>query len=190
MNIESATMTVDRSVARAHYKDYRTAVKGGRATRDDVMLYKGFRALMRGQKVIDIVAAIGAGGLDAQGRPRLAVCRADAPRVFMSVNGNGVLFASVNRFARQRSTDPVIPLSAFPAVPQFGVRGEDVLPTIPPQFRPERPLGEFHLLWEAVWRPLPTRDPMLLKHVDGPFYVVLAAWDLTPLEQAVMRQRL
>jgi hypothetical protein len=30
------------------------------------MLYKGYRALLRGQKVIDIVAAIGGGGLDAQ----------------------------------------------------------------------------------------------------------------------------
>jgi hypothetical protein len=190
MNIESATMTVDRRVAREHYKAYRTAVKCGKATRDDVMLYKGYRALVRGQKVIDIEAAIGAGGLDAQGRPRLAVCRADAPQVFMSVLGNGVRFASRDRFARQRTSDPVIPLAAFPARPQIGVSGQDALPTIPPQFRPDRPLDEFHLLWEAVWRPLPTKDPMLLKHIDGPFYVVLAAWDLTPLEQAVMRQRL
>lgn len=29
-----------------------------------------------------------------------------------------------------------------------------------------------------------------LWRIDGPFYVVLAAWDLTPLEQAVLRARL
>jgi hypothetical protein len=31
---------------------------------------------------------------------------------------------------------------------------------------------------------------MLLKHITGPLYAVLATWDLTPLEQAVLGQRL
>lgn len=190
MNIESATMTVDRDVARRHYVNYRTAVRAGTATREDVLLYKGYRALVRGQKVIDIVAAIGGAGLDAQGRPRLAVCRADAHHVRLQVYGDGARFSHRDGWQRHSKGEVTIPLSAFQPAPAIGARGNDVLPTIPPQFRPTQPLSEFHLLWEAVWRPIPTRDPLLLKHIDGPFFVVLAAWDLTPLEQAVMRQRL
>src|SRR4051812_40631250 len=138
MNVESATMTLPRDQAREHFVNYRIAIKANKATRDDVTLYKAFRALVRGQKLVDLHAAIGAGGLDAQGRPRLAVCRADAPRVFMNVFGSGVRFASVNRWARQRTkTDVVVPLRAFTTPPRISVGGEDTVPTIPPQFRPE-----------------------------------------------------
>lgn len=189
MNIDNATMTVDWGVARNHYRTYQAAIKAGKATRDDVMLYKGYRALVRGQKVIDIHAAIGGAGVDANGRPRLAVCRADAPQVFMNVWGSGVKYGS-DRWKKRPASDVIVPLNAWPGRPRIGVDGQDTLPAIPPPFRPDRPLSEFHLLWEANWRPVPTKDPMLLKHIDGPFYVVLAAWDLTPLEQAVMRMRL
>lgn len=43
---------------------------------------------------------------------------------------------------------------------------------------------------EAQWRPVPPVDPFLLKHLGGTLYVVLAQWDLTPLEQAVLAGRL
>ena len=31
-------------------------------------------------------------------------------------------------------------------------------------------------------------DPMLLKHIDGELYSVLAEWDLTGVERAIMEQ--
>jgi hypothetical protein len=189
MNIESATMTVPLEQARAAYRAYRTAVKADKATRDDLMLYRAYRALVRGQKLIDINAAIGAGGIDAKGRPRLAICRADAATVNMYVWGDGAKFTSAWR--RRAASDVRVPLTAFPSPPRIGASGSAKLPSIPPQYRPDpATLRDHHLLWEAEWLPVPPGDPMLLKHVDGPFYVVLAAWDLTPLEQAVMRLRL
>lgn len=42
------------------------------------------------------------------------------------------------------------------------------------------------ILWEAVWTPVPPRDPILLEHVAGSLYSVLAQWDLTDLERALM----
>jgi hypothetical protein len=39
---------------------------------------------------------------------------------------------------------------------------------------------------EEKWEQLAPVDPLLLKHLGGPFYVVLAAWDLTDVERAVM----
>jgi hypothetical protein len=190
MNVESATMTLPRGQAREHYKNYRAAVKADKATRDDLMLYRAYRALVRGQKLIDINAAIGVGGIDAHGRPRLAICRADAAQVFLNVWGDGAHFAS-SQFRHRPATDVTVPATAFLARPGIGATGQAALPSIPPQYRPDpATLADHHLLWEAEWRPVPPGDPMLLKHVDGPFYVVLAAWDMTPLEQAVMRLRL
>lgn len=40
------------------------------------------------------------------------------------------------------------------------------------------------------WAPVPPTDPFLLRHLGGTLYVVLAQWDLTPLEKAVLAGRL
>jgi hypothetical protein len=193
VNTEAAIITVDRSIARAHHKAYRTAVKAGTGTRDDVTLYKAYRALVRGQKVIDLPRAIGDAGVDQVGRPRLAVCRADKPVVFCRVYHSGVARFSSGEydFGRQPRGVVDVPASAFGGPLRSPVQCRAMVPAIPPQYRPPaHQLEEHHILWEAEWLPRPVGDPMLLKYIDGPFYVVLAAWDLTPLEQAVMRQRL
>ncbi|WP_417382176.1 hypothetical protein [Gimesia sp.] len=44
----------------------------------------------------------------------------------------------------------------------------------------------YALPWETEWETISV-DPMLLKHLGKSLYVVLAHWDLTPLEQAVLR---
>lgn len=62
------------------------------------------------------------------------------------------------------------------------------VPTVPPQYRPGHHLRNYHLLFEPVWEPsrAPHRDPILLKHLREDLYAVLAAWDLTALEAAVL----
>ena len=45
------------------------------------------------------------------------------------------------------------------------------------------------ILWEAEWETVP-RDPLLLRHLAGGLYAVMASWDLTPLERAVLKGRL
>lgn len=53
-------------------------------------------------------------------------------------------------------------------------------------------LGEYFTLWEAEWaidRTVPPGDPALLKHLGGTLYRVIATWDLTPVEQAVLAGR-
>jgi hypothetical protein len=67
-----------------------------------------------------------------------------------------------------------------------------IVPTIPPPFRPPHKLSGYHLLFEAEWSqgmPLAPGDPALLKHLAGDLYAVLAVWDLTPLERAVLSAR-
>jgi len=53
--------------------------------------------------------------------------------------------------------------------------------------RPASP-ADYFVLWEAVWQELPPTDPMLLRHPTGHLYAVLAVWDLTEIERAVMAQ--
>lgn len=194
MNIENAVIEIPRYEARRSFVAYRTAIKENRATRDDVVLYRGLRAVLRGQKVIDINLAIGAAGVDARGFPRLVVGRADKPIAFMWGTGDGFTFSSRSAlWGRKPKGETTIPLSSFSqlrAGAAAGLRGRTQTPLIPPQFRPTGDLADYLILWEAVWQPQPTRDPFLLKHIDGPFYVVLAAWDLTPLEQGVLRAKL
>jgi hypothetical protein len=66
-------------------------------------------------------------------------------------------------------------------------RRQAITPPIPPEERPKRGLPGYHILWEAVWKHLPPVDPMLLKRIGKTdFWIVLAAWELTDVERAVL----
>jgi hypothetical protein len=84
-----------------------------------------------------------------------------------------------------------------------------VVPPVPPHLRPmhtkgfaagsqwrqvrvQSDLSRYHVLWEAEWeldRTVPPGDPALLKHLGGTLYAVVAQWDLTPVEAAVLAGR-
>ncbi|MEM3580897.1 MAG: hypothetical protein QXQ64_06505 [Candidatus Bathyarchaeia archaeon] len=40
------------------------------------------------------------------------------------------------------------------------------------------------------WEPVPPRDPILVKQLTPNLFGVLATWDLTPLEKAIIRGRI
>ena len=64
-----------------------------------------------------------------------------------------------------------------------------MVPIVPPQLRPHWGLHNYHILWEADWQKVPPRDPALLERIGGDLYAVLAVWDLTELERAVLAMR-
>lgn len=201
MNVESAVMKVDYRTASMAYRNYRQAIKANGATKDDKLLARAFHALLRGKKVIDIGAAIANAGVDEHVMPKLTIARADWSLVYSRRDDDGKFrFTSrSNTWGRRPAGEVAVRIGETPrwvgAYPNRRAVGEGVaqVPTIPPQFRPTGPLSGYHLLFEAVWTRQPTRDPMLLKQIgetDSPLFVVLAAWDLTPLEQAVLRAKL
>ncbi len=77
------------------------------------------------------------------------------------------------------------------------VGGFALVPMVPAEVRNEvkTDLRKCHILWEVEeWADerigvRPDRDPYLLKHCGGSLYAVLAEWDLTDLERAVMKHR-
>jgi hypothetical protein len=62
-----------------------------------------------------------------------------------------------------------------------------LLPAIPPRIRPKSPKKHF-VLWEAELELIPQiGDPALLKQIYGPFFQVVDVWDLTKMEEKVLR---
>jgi len=52
-------------------------------------------------------------------------------------------------------------------------------------------LSNYYILWESKeWEDLPeTKDPFLLKRLSENLFVILGSWDLTDLEQSIIRGR-
>jgi hypothetical protein len=67
---------------------------------------------------------------------------------------------------------------------------EAIVPIIPVHLRPKRGLANYHILWEAEWTKRYPVDPYLLRRLGGDAWLVVAAWDLTDVERAVMSSRL
>jgi len=60
------------------------------------------------------------------------------------------------------------------------------VPHIPPPIRPQIHLRNFHILFEVEkWNEYPV-DPYLLRRIEGHLFVVVAEWELTALEAALL----
>lgn len=178
--------------ARKRFLAYRNSVRE-RLTDEDVTLMEGYRALARGAKVINVISVLREAGLDEQLRPRLAVIRADAKWCHLRVESNRIrLGTSTNAFWGGWCKSAVIelPLSTFPFPRGTSYDARAVVPTVPINLRPKGDLKGYHILWEAEWGPVAPVDPLLLKIIRWPLFAILAQWDLTPLEQAVLEGRI
>jgi hypothetical protein len=196
--MDLATLDVDRAAAREAFLDYRKAFREQHQEIDGELM-RGYKAIAGGKQLIRLSTTIAAGGVDPEGRPRLAIARADEPRVTFSRTQNGsVTFSpNINWSQRARSNDRVIRLGdgTLPQKTDGWINEGQwvaVMPLIPPKFRPPFNLENYHVLWEAVWtrgRVRAPHDPALLKRIGGDLFAVLAVWDLSPLEQAVLELR-
>ncbi len=187
--MRTVTLNVPKDLARARYLEYREAARK-RNTAEDRALARGYRALAQGKKVIDLVATLQRAGQDDKGRPRLAIVRADAKTVWLQVNMGGTVVFACERLWSARRAQRVELAALFPRRERM-VEAMAVAPVVPPRMRPAARMDRYHLLWEPEWQSVPpAKDPLLLRHLHGSLYVVVAAWDTTPLEQAVLRGRL
>jgi hypothetical protein len=175
----------------------------------DRAIIRGYREIAKGNQLLKLSEAILGGGVEQRtwnadywqdGRmvrrnltgtfPRMAACRADARHVCCSgIKSDGsVIFVANDRWSRRRADR--LGFEGF-GRPEYSNQTPHraIVPTVPPTFRPPHNLGGYTLLWEAEWeqdRMQPPADPALLKQLAGDLYVVLAVWDLTELERAVL----
>ena len=71
-------------------------------------------------------------------------------------------------WARERehhSRRITIPEGTWPDQPRARNSYRAVVPLIPIHLRPKRGLQNYHVLWEAEWRPAPPVDPLLLRRI-------------------------
>lgn len=219
MNVEIIKM--DPRIARIHYNDYRKRCRANREARkkriedaageyairqaaelqrierEDQELLKAYRALYRGQQIIDVVQAVRKAGVDPVKRlPLLAICRADYESVIFRTGSNA--HTDPRPYRSRGDASSVVPSNAYPAeitnaawrtgqnLPSWA---SALVPIVPAQLRPDD-LSKYYILWEAEWKAEAPKDPLLLSRVNATMFSVVAQWDLTPLEQRVLEGRL
>lgn len=162
------------------------------------------------KNIIEVHESFRKAGLNKDGDPRLAICRADAEQCYcLKLERGGAIFSvtQLNRWSKPRKTelDVVLPEATFqwqPADPtktfsQWNIKHEQtktLVPIIPAKILVSEVkvlLRNFHILWEVEeWKPVPPKDPILLKQLTPNLFGVLATWNLTPLERAIIRGRI
>ncbi|HZF24041.1 MAG TPA: hypothetical protein VE030_11325 [Burkholderiales bacterium] len=181
--MQTATIEIDRSQAMTLYRQYKE--HRDCFTKMDAEIERAYRQIARGHKVIQALESIRHAGLDALSRPRLGIVRADAEWCYLT-RGNGQVLFSMDRWVRARAPRRSV-IVRWPGmiwnIDNGGAKAR--VPLIPVHLRPRVSLDRYHLLFEADWVGVPP-DPMLLRRCGNDLWVVVAAWDLTPVERAVM----
>lgn len=182
MNVEKLSM--DRTQARALYRQYKAHVN--QQTPEDREIQQIYRRIAAGFTVVRALASITAAGLNEAGQPKLAICRADDREIDCGIWQDAVIFTPRNVYSRSRDRRFTV---GIPGANSSTRNCRAIVPLIPVHLRPKADLSNYHILWEAEWRGVPV-DPYLLRRFAGDAWLVVAAWDLTPVERAVMAQRL
>lgn len=146
-----------------------------------------YKRIAQGKTVIRALESIRAAGMNEQGMPKLAIARADAAMCYFRRSSGYCHFRSNDRWAKAMSKNIRVD---WPTIKSNDPDGEAVVPIIPVHLRPKRGLANYHILWEAEWSKTYPADPYLLRRFGGDAWLVVAAWDLTDVERAVMSSRL
>lgn len=191
MKVEQLRMDPDK--ARELYADYTR--HRDRMRPEDQEIATIYRQIARGQTVIRALESIRAAGVNEQGLPKLAIAPAYLTECWFTISGTGqhtrVRFGKQQAYDREKKGVVRMPWPNF-AEPSAGSRWTwcAQVPLIPVHLRPKASLERYHILWEAEWTKRYPVDPFLLRRFGGDAWLVVAAWDLTEVERAVMEQRL
>lgn len=205
---------ITRNDARRAFVDYRKAVhteKNPERRREYEGLMRGYRAIAAGKQVIDLLQTMKAAGIQPDTLyPRLAIARAHCStcRVRMEQSGAVRFYGDPPEWGRVPKSrtvefpkDTLVPFkidwhqNGQPRLWEgrwvtWSPEATAIVPIVPASLHPGPALSNYHILWDAVWKPEPPRDPLLLKHLSGGLYAIVAHWDLSPLERAVLAGRL
>ncbi len=205
MNVSPIKM--NKADALAAFREYQAAVRADRGTvrkvwqTEDVALMQAYKHLSRGTTVLDLQAAMTQAGSKLFDGcpiplPCLAIVPSDAAQCFLELERNGGARFASSRQATGKRNSVRFPAATFPRIPDgtniWAVSSHSTMtPIIPPSLRPKHNLANYRTLWEVeAWKQEPPKDPMLLKPLGGMLYAVLATWDLTEMERAVLRGRI
>lgn len=198
-------ITATKREAREKYREYRQALA------DHPLPYvkelkDAYNQLRRGHGIIDVFKAFKNAGLNADGDPRLAFWIAGETKCHFEKiwNGGGKFDIGSRRWHRGTTEILRLPAETYPDWPIEIVtwrgghqerrrkreRISCPVPIVPPLLLPRGELSNYFILWEVEkWDANPPHDPLLLKRVSNNLFAIVAQWDLTELERAVVAGR-
>lgn len=192
-HIENAIVSMPTKFAREAAAQYLKAVRK-RHSEEDRLILKTYREIIKGRQILDLGQVFANLKCDRLGRPPLAICQADQRHVLYRGQNRSGAFAwdkgaicgswpDINW--RAKNYQIKVPLVSNNERSINGAH-RGIVPIVPPALRPNTGLHLYHILWEVDhWERVPG-DPILLKRIDGLIFAVVAQWDLTPVERAVL----
>jgi hypothetical protein len=189
--MQAERLTVDRDEARRIWRKYQEHRLY--STPVDREIAHAYQLLAQGRVVIRALESIRVAGLGADMLPKLAIVRADATHCYLNSREDGGGRMATKRWVKSNEIRCFIdfPSGTFPGVAHNRFLYEAMTPLVPVAIRPRRGLENYHILFEAEWSRTVPKDPMLLRRIGaGDLWTVLAHWDLTEVERAVLAGRL
>lgn len=196
MNVSTIAVSQDTAIRKV--SDLKALTKSQRTEEDDALLALYKSVAKHGARVITLSAAFKQAGLNELAQPRLAIAQGDWKRVFYRRGGwsnthldpspYSARFWHQNLGRARDNAAGIIRLrpGSFNAVPTDHDLSS-VVPYIPASIRPKFHLRNYHILFEVEkWTVEMPVDPFLLKHIMGETYAVIAEWELTELEAALV----
>jgi hypothetical protein len=203
--METLSVDIDRGKALELYREYRKHAHWSAPI--DRECQRAYQLISQGRMVIQALESVKLAGLYTEGEgagfPKLALCRADALScsAYISMDGSCEMTADNARMRYSRRGSPWSPINSrsaiawpadtFPApVNRRRWRASAMVPLPPLHLRPKRGLENYHTLFEAEWSRTPPSDPLLLRQIGkADMWLVVAHWDLTPVEKAALATR-
>jgi hypothetical protein len=148
-----------------------------------------YAKIAQGKTVIRAIESVATGGVNDVGLPNLALARADAKLLRLTMRGDGGASMTTS-LRRSKALTFDFPAGTFTG--KAGWRNAEALVPLPPlNLRPKRALQNYHILWEANWQKAPPVDPFLLRRLSkhGDLWVILGVWELTAVEASVLATR-
>ncbi len=194
--MQTVKLSVNRKKALELYRAYKTHQHYQQPI--DHAIQRAYQLIAQGRTIIKALESIKNAGvyLDGpmQGLPRLAICNAAAEICSLRIStGGSAEFSRAKVWTNPKDQTNVFrfPNGTFSPPPkEYKWRYEAMVPIVPIHLRPKRALAAYHILWEAEWTRKVPVDPLLLRRLSGDMWLVVAAWDLTPVEQAALATRL
>lgn len=204
MNVDKITMPVEQ--AKEAWKSYNTLLKKKKEKYLQDMKAAMFE-LKKGNELLDIYLVMKNVGLTGEFLPKLALARADWVRcVFRKEDtGRGTFQHTESTWDHPKKKDGFVSLPAETFTKHWPrakrADGTDnaweiadpfaktKIPLIPPHLMPDDDLKNYYILWEVdEWQTIPKADdPLLLKRITENLFVIIGAWDVTKLEQSIIR---
>ena len=199
-NVKVPKISMPEEQAKEEWKKYNLLLKTKKDKYLKIMKDAMYH-MKKGRELIDVYLIAKKFGLNKKGLPRIAISRADIPEVYFRKrdSGTGRFEMDNNRWGSDSYKDDV----EF-SQDTYGVHWErqnegsswikkervkTKVPRVPIEIMPDGKLENYYVLWEVKeWEDIPpAKDPLLLKRISQNLFVILGSWDVTPLEQSIMR---